>query len=75
MHAGIFQGGFEHFSRLILADIARLIDFCPRPCHGDGLIEPLAAANILLGTGGDGFPGTDKILHPIYMIQIQGTNV
>ena len=57
----------------VRADLAGMIDLCPGPGQGDGLIQPLAPCKYLAAQGSHGLAPLDEMIHGIYVIQIQRT--
>ena len=68
VRSGILQQLGQHGP--VRADLAGMIDLCPGPGQGDGLIQPLAARKDLAAQSGHGFPALDKMIHGVYIIQI-----
>ena len=73
LDAGGCQGLTENAS--LRAQNPRVPNREPRPGHGDGLVEPLAAAVDLAAQAGPGLPGLDELIHGINIVKIQGTEI
>ena len=73
MDAALHQGLPQEAA--LLADDAGMPDGEPRPGHGDGLIEALAAAVDLAAQAGPGLPRLDELVHGIDIVKVQGTEI
>ena len=71
VRSGILQQLGQHGS--IRANLAGVVDLCPGPGQGDGLIQPLAPCKYLAAQGSHGLAPLDEMIHGIYVIQIQRT--
>ena len=58
-----------------MANAARVVNHRPGPGQGDGLVEPFAAGVHRLAQGGQGLARLDEMLHLIYIVQVQRTEI
>ena len=73
IHPVFFQQVFQH--RAVRAVTAGMADRGAGPGQGNGLVQAFSAGLDRPGLGGQGFPGLHKMIHLIYVVQVQGTEV
>ena len=73
VHTVLFQHDFQLFTAC--AEAAGMADRNARPRQRDGLVEAFSAGLDSAGGSGQRLPGTDKMIHIVHIIQVQGTEV
>ena len=73
IHPVFLQQVFQY--RAVCTEAAGMADRGAGPGQGNGLVQPFSAGLDRPGLGGQGFPGLHKMIHLIYVVQVQGTEV